>query len=245
MSDISHAHVGRIARELKLAHHQVEATIELLDDGATVPFIARYRKEVTGSLDEVQITAIRDMLEKLRELDKRREAILASLEERELLTDELQEQIDNAQTMAELEDIYLPFKPKRRTRATIAREKGLEPLAEIIFAQEPHIDPESEAQKFVDPEKEVETVEDALDGARDIIAEWINEDTAARSSMRELFQRKGLPEFQSRFRQGGRGFQIPGLFRLAGTDQPHRLASFHGGHARGKGIAFDISYSSR
>lgn len=183
-------HTAIIAKELDLTQHQVGATIELLDDGATVPFIARYRKEATGMLDEVQITKIRDRLHQLRELDKRRDAILKSLEERELLTDELNEKIMAAETMAGLEDIYLPFKPKRRTRATIAREKGLEPLAEIIFAQE-NVKLESEAQKFIDPEKEVETVEDALAGARDIIAEWINEDASARSRMRELFHEKG------------------------------------------------------
>jgi uncharacterized protein len=183
-------HTAIIARELDLGQHQVGATIELLDDGATVPFIARYRKEATGSLDEVQITKIRDRLQQLRELDKRRDAILKSLEERDLLTDELQEQIMAVETMARLEDIYLPYKPKRRTRATIAKEKGLEPLAEMIFAQE-NIKIDEEAEKFVDTEKEVENVEDALSGARDIIAEWINEDITARSRIRELFHEKG------------------------------------------------------
>ncbi|HDL04158.1 MAG TPA: RNA-binding transcriptional accessory protein, partial [candidate division Zixibacteria bacterium] len=132
MNDV---HVATIAAELGLDELQVKATVTLLDDDATVPFIARYRKEATGSLDEVAITAIRDRIAQLRELDKRREAILKSLEERELLTGELKEKIKAAATMAELEDIYLPFRPKRRTRATIAIERGLEPLAEMIFAQ--------------------------------------------------------------------------------------------------------------
>jgi uncharacterized protein len=188
-TDINFKHIRQIASELKLGVHQVEATVELLDDGSTVPFIARYRKEATGSLDEVDITKIRDRLQQLRDLDKRREAILNSLEERELLTDELEQQINSAQTMAELEDIYLPYKPKRRTRATIAREKGLEPLAEAIFSQE-NIEINVEAEKYIDAEKGVESIDDALAGARDIVAEWVNEDTSARSRMRELFNEK-------------------------------------------------------
>jgi len=178
--------IKKIASELSLTPGQVSATIGLLDDDATVPFIARYRKEATGSLDEVAITAIRDRLTQLRELDKRREAILKSLEERDLLTDELSDRIVAADTMATLEDIYLPYRPKRRTRATIARERGLEPLADLLFGQDA-IDPAAEAEAFVDPEKEVATVEDALAGARDIVAEWINEDAAARARMRDLY----------------------------------------------------------
>ena len=184
-------HISTIAGELSAAPQQVQSTVALLDDGATVPFIARYRKEATGSLDEVAITTIRDRIAQLRELDKRREAILKSLEERELLTDELKEKLEAADTMTELEDIYLPFRPKRRTRATIARERGLEPLAEIVFAQD-DIDPVSEAEAFVDPEKEIESVDDALAGARDIIAEWVSEDADARSKLRELFAEKGV-----------------------------------------------------
>jgi len=185
------AHITKIAKKLKLDQKQVRATVALLDDDATVPFIARYRKEATGSLDEVAITAIRDSIAQLRALDKRREAILKSLEERELLTDELKEKIATAETMAVLEDIYLPFKPKRRTRATIAVERGLEPLAEIIFAQD-DIDPFQEAEAFVNLEKEVESAEDALAGARDIIAGWINEDADARARLRDLFAKEGM-----------------------------------------------------
>ena len=168
------------------------ATAELLEGGATIPFIARYRKEVTGSLDEVAVTAIRDRLNQLKELDDRRESIIKSLDERELLTDELKEKIMQAETMAVLEDIYLPYRPKRRTRATIAREKGLEPLAEMIFAQAPAVDPTAEAEAFVDKSKGVESAEDALAGARDIIAEWVSEDQTARARIRELFSWKGL-----------------------------------------------------
>ena len=170
---------------------QVGATATMLEEGSTVPFIARYRKEATGSLDEVAITAIRDRLGQLKDLDARREAILKSLEERGLLTDELKGKIGAAETMTTLEDIYLPFKPKRRTRATIAREKGLEPLAELIYAQDPATDPLTEAQRYVDAEKGVESVEDALAGARDIIAEWINEDQTTRTRIRELFANQG------------------------------------------------------
>ncbi len=183
--------IKKIADELNLKANQVAATVSLLDDGGTVPFIARYRKEMTGSLDEVVITAIRDRIAQLRELDKRREAILKSLEERELLTDELKEKIEATETMAALEDIYLPFRPKRRTRATIAKERGLEPLAELLLAQD-DIDPAEEAEAYIDPEKEVATVEEALAGARDIIAEWVTEDADARSRMRELFLSKGI-----------------------------------------------------
>jgi len=179
-------HILKIAGELKLDFKQVLATSKLLQEDATVPFIARYRKEATGSLDEVEITSIRDRLNQLFELDKRRDAILKSLEERELLTDELKEKINSAETMTELEDIYLPYRPKKRTRATIAKKKGLEPLAKIIFSQE-DFNLSDEAGKYLNIEKGVETEEDALSGARDIIAEWINEDKTTREKMRVLF----------------------------------------------------------
>jgi len=185
------AHISIIASGLSIKTCQVEATAELLDSGATIPFIARYRKEATGSLDEVAVTGVRDRLSQLRELDARRESIIKSLEERQLLTDELREKIMQAETMTILEDIYLPYRPKRRTRATIAREKGLEPLAELIFAQDPDVDPAVEAKAYIDEEKGVESVEDALSGAGDIIAEWINEDQAARANIRELFFNEG------------------------------------------------------
>jgi uncharacterized protein len=184
-------HIAKIAAELGIAERQIQATAGLIAEGATVPFISRYRKEVTGSLDEVQITAIRDRLEQLAELDKRREAILNSLQERQLLTDELKEKILAAETLSVLEDIYLPFRPKRRTRATVAKEKGLEPLAQLIFAQEEK-DPLAEAASFIDAEKSVSSAEEALAGARDIIAEWISEDPAARAALRDLFASKGV-----------------------------------------------------
>lgn len=189
-------HIARIAGDLGIGKAQAEATALLLGEGATVPFIARYRKEVTGTLDEVQITTIRDRLAQLAELDKRREAILKSLAERELLTDELKGRIDAAETLAVLEDIYLPFRPKRRTRAIAAREKGLEPLARRIFAQEEPFDPLAEALAFVDPEKGVAAPEEALAGARDIIAEWVNENEQARARMRAFFADRAV--FQSK-----------------------------------------------
>ncbi len=181
--------ITQIANELGIREFQVLNTINLLKDGATVPFIARYRKEMTGSLDEVVIASIRDRYEQILELEKRREAIINSIKEQEKLTPELEKQILEAGTMSELEDIYLPYRPKRRTRATIAREKGLEPLANIIFAQS-NIDIGVKATAFLDPEQDVKTVEDALSGARDIIAEWVNEDKGSRERVRNLFSRK-------------------------------------------------------
>ena len=175
-----------IAKELSIKDQQVAAVIALLSDGSTIPFIARYRKEATGSLDEVAVTAIRDRLNQLQDLRKRQETILKSLDKHGHLTDELRQNVIEAETMAALEDIYLPYKPKRRTRAVIAKEKGLEPLAHLILEQK-GIDPSEEAIHYVDPEKQVETIEEALAGARDIIAEFINENDAARSRLRNLF----------------------------------------------------------
>ncbi len=184
-------HLNKISTELNINPEQIKATSKLLDEGATVPFIARYRKEATGSLDEVEITNIRDRLTQLEDLEKRKETIIKSLKDQEKFSDKLKIEIDQAETMAVLEDIYLPFRPKRRTRATIAREKGLEPLAEELFAQE-EIDPISEAAAYIDEEKGVESAEDALSGARDIIAEWINEDQEARARMRSYFAEKAI-----------------------------------------------------
>ncbi len=184
-------HVSLIAKELAVNPSQVRAAAALLDEGATVPFISRYRKEATGSLDEVAVSSIRDRLEQLRELDKRRDAVLQSLEERGLLTDELRGKIGAAESLTRLEDIYLPFRPKRRTRATVAKEKGLEPLAVRIFRQD-EMDLPAEAASFVDPEKGVADIGEALAGARDIIAERVSEDEQARARMRILFSGKGM-----------------------------------------------------
>ncbi len=183
-------YVHIIASETGMPGKSIRSTLELLEEGATVPFISRYRKEMTGSLDEVQITTIRDRYQQLAELDKRRDAILKSIDEQEKLTPDLKKQIEAAITMVELEDLYLPYRPKRKTRATIAIAKGLEPLAKTLFQQYKN-DMEAEALKFVSEEKDVPDVEQALAGARDIIAEWINEDTSARQRIRRLNERKG------------------------------------------------------
>ncbi|MEY3416782.1 MAG: hypothetical protein RL060_893, partial [Bacteroidota bacterium] len=180
-----------IAAELAISSKQVSDTVSLLEEGGTVPFIARYRKEATGSLDEVQIAAIRDRIEQLRELDKRREAILKSLTDQQVLTPELKAKVEGALTMSELEDIYLPYKPKRRTKATIAKEKGLEPLATLLFKQE-QLNVLAEAEKYIDTEKLVNTVDEALQGARDIMAEWISEQQEVRVKLRYHFLNKGV-----------------------------------------------------
>jgi len=183
-------HHIKIAQELAVASKQVTATVTLLDEGATVPFISRYRKELTGSLDEVQITSIRDRIQQLRDLDKRREAILKSMTDMGKLTPELQKQINEAETMVALEDIYLPYRPKRTTRATKAREKGLQPLADLIFTQN-KTDLAAEADKYIDAEKGVNSAEEALSGARDIIAETISENAEIRAQLRDMFMNKG------------------------------------------------------
>jgi uncharacterized protein len=186
--------IHQIAQELRMGRGQVAATVSLLDDGATVPFIARYRKENTASLDEVAITSIRDRLSQIRELRARRTAILESLVKRGLLIDELRQAVLAAQTMAELEDIYLPYRPKRRTRATIAKEKGLEPLALHLWGQQ-EFDVKLAAAEYVDSNtgtvNGVADVTEALSGARDIIAEWVSEDTVARREIRRLFWSQG------------------------------------------------------
>ncbi len=184
------SYISKIAGEIGVQSAQVEAVAVLLSEGATVPFIARYRKEATGTLDEVAITTVRDRLAQLAELDARKETVLKSMEQHGHLTDELKDKVLAAETMTVLEDIYLPYKPKRRTRAIIAKEKGLEPLALLIFDQGGR-DIEQAAAAFVNLEKGVESVEDALSGARDIIAEMINEHEQARANLRQLFADKG------------------------------------------------------
>lgn len=191
---MNQSHIEILAKELNLPKRHIEATATLLADGATVPFIARYRKEATGSLDEVVVTTIRDRLAQLTELDRRRETILKSIADQGKLTDELKEKILAADSLTVLEDLYLPYKPKRRTRATIAKEKGLEPLAQRLWEQG-DCDPLAEAAAFVDVEKELPSVNEVLAGARDIMAEWVSEDQPARARLRELSLEKG--SFQS------------------------------------------------
>ena len=198
--------IPQISLELGIGQGLVAATVLLLDDGATVPFIARYRKENTASLDEVAITSIRDRLSQIRELRARQTAILESLEKQGLLIDELRQAVLAAQTMAELEDIYLPYRPKRRTRATIAKEKGLEPLALHLWGQQ-EFDVKLAAAEYVDSNTRtvngVADVTEALSGARDIIAEWVSEDTVARREIRRLFWSQGT--FSSSVVSGKRG----------------------------------------
>ncbi|MDR2523841.1 MAG: RNA-binding transcriptional accessory protein [Synergistaceae bacterium] len=181
-----------VAKELEITEAQVAAVLGLFGEGCTVPFIARYRKEATGSLDETIITAVRDRSEKIQELEKRRAAILESLAERELLTPELKAAVDGAKTMTALEDVYLPFRPKRKTRASAAVEKGLAPLADKVFEQLDSLDPEKEAALFLSEEKGVKTAEEALAGARDILAERVSENAEARREVRKIFVRKAV-----------------------------------------------------
>ena len=230
-NSLSSRHVGAIAAELSLAAGQVAAAAALLEDGATVPFIARYRKEATGSLDEVAITAIRDRLAQLAELDTRRGAVLKSLEQNGHLDEALEARVAAASTLAELEDIYLPYRPKRRTRAAMAREKGLAPLAEALLAQA-GIDPATTAAAFVDGERGVPDVETALAGARDIIAETVNEDGAARSRMRAYFS--GQAVFRATVIAGkeGEGAKFQDYFdwsEPAATAPSHRILAMRRG----------------
>ncbi len=182
-------HIGIIAKELNLTKKQVGNTIKLLDGGSTVPFISRYRKEQTDSLDEVEIAAIRDRINKLVELEKRKETVLSTIDEQGKLTDELRKRIEECYDPVELEDIYLPYKPKRRTKATIAKERGLEPLADLIMKQVER-DIQKIAQGYIN--NDVPTIEDALAGARDIIAEWISESEKARNIVRRYFKRSAV-----------------------------------------------------
>jgi len=184
---------SKIAREQNISNNYVQAVADLLEKGATIPFIARYRKEATGSLDEVAVTTIRDRLNQLREIENRKKAILKSLEKHGHLTDSLSRRVLAAETMAILEDIYFPYRPKRRTRAVMAREKGLEPLALVILEQD-GTDPVEASAAFIDPEKGVELIEDALAGARDIIAEIVNEHDKGRAGLRNLFFTKASVE---------------------------------------------------
>lgn len=229
-------HVIKITKELSLQPRQVAAVAVLLEEGATVPFIARYRKERTGELDEVQITSIRDRLEQLGELDKRRESVLSSLEERKLLTEELRAKIGSAETLATLEDIYLPFRPKKRTKATVAKERGLEPLAEILWSQEAATDPEQEAAAFVDAAKEVPDAAAALAGARDILAERVSDDAEARAKLRTLYLTKGVIKSKVAFGKEEEGSKFKDYFdwsEPAATAPSHRILAIRRGEAEG------------
>ena len=184
--------IEQLARELDRPVEHIENVVRLLDEGNTIPFIARYRKELHGSMDDTALRTLEERLAYLRNLAERKESVKASIAEQEKLTDELAAAIDAAQTLAEVEDLYRPYKPKRRTRATVAKEKGLEPLAALLFAQERDCPrPEEAAADYLSAEKGVETVADALQGANDIVAEWISDDAAIRRSLRELLEKRG------------------------------------------------------
>ncbi|MBR7173271.1 MAG: RNA-binding transcriptional accessory protein, partial [Clostridia bacterium] len=181
-----------LSQEFNLRPEQIKAVIELLDAGNTIPFIARYRKEATGSLDDQVLREVSERLEYLRNLDKRREEISKALTEQGVMTEELGEAIAGAATLSELEDIYRPYRPKRRTRATIAKERGLEPLANWLMLQAGKEDPMVKAREFINPEKEVPDAESALAGARDIIAETVSDDANLRKEIRAILTREGI-----------------------------------------------------
>ena len=184
--------IQTLAQELDKNPQHVKNVVQLLDEGNTIPFIARYRKELHGAMDDTALRTLEERLQYLRGLAERRETVKKSISEQGKLTDELAAAIDSAKTLAEVEDLYRPYKQKRRTRATAAREKGLEPLASLLFAQERDCPrPEDAARGFIDPEKGVETLADALQGANDIIAEWISDDAAIRGSLREMLEKRG------------------------------------------------------
>ena len=181
-----------LAQELNVNEKYVENVVQLLDEGNTIPFIARYRKELHGAMDDTTLRTLEERLQYLRNLEERRAAVKKSIVDQGKLTEELAAAIDSAKTLAEVEDLYRPYKQKRRTRATVAREKGLEPLAALLFAQERDCPrPEDAAREFLAPEKSVDTVTDALQGASDIIAEQISDDADIRKALRGLLSRQG------------------------------------------------------
>jgi uncharacterized protein len=233
--------VEQIAKEFSQPLKNVKAVGDLLAEGATIPFISRYRKEMTGSMDEVMIANIRDRIEQLRELDKRREAIISSIEKQGKLTPELMSSIVVAETLAELEDIYLPYKPKRKTRASVAKEKGLEPLAQRLFDQE-KFDLDEFAKSFVDSEKGVASLEEALDGARDIMAEWVSENPDTRKNVREIFWSEGAVESRVLKGKEAEGQKFKDYFEWTepiSKTPSHRLLAMRRGEKEGI-LALDI-----
>jgi uncharacterized protein len=233
---MNEAHIQKIAAELKVQPRQVLATARLFAEGATVPFIARYRKEATGSLDEVAVLNIRERLIGLADLDNRRDAIIKSLAERNLLSDELKTAVNQADSVTQLEDIYLPYRPKRRTRATIAKEQGLEPLADILFLQQATADPQAEAAKYVSTEKGVADVAAALAGARDIIAERVSDDANARAKLRDLYWSEGVVKSKVLSDKAEAGAKFKDYFdwsEPAGKIPSHRLLAIRRGETEG------------
>ena len=222
-----------IARFLQIPEGQVERTIGLLNEGATIPFISRYRKEVTGGLDEVQIGAIKDQLDKLTELSKRKETILATIEEQEKLTPELRKRIEESWDSTEIEDLYLPYKPKRVTKAEIARRKGLEPLAKIVMMQNEN-NLSARIKSFI--KGEVKNAEEALQGARDIIAEWINENESARNTVRNSFAHTAMitsKVIKGKEEEGAKYRDYFDFSEPLNRASPHRLLALRRGEAEG------------
>ncbi len=233
---MNEAHIQKIAGELKIQPRQVLATAKLFAEGATVPFISRYRKEATGSLDEVAVTNIRERLIGLADLDNRREAIVKSLVERNLLTDQLKADINAADNITRLEDIYLPFRPKRRTRAMIAKEQGLEPLADLLFQQQSTTDPLAEAAKYVSVKKGVADVSAALAGARDIIAERVSDEANARAKLRDLYWNEGVIKSKVMSDKQEAGAKFKDYFDWSepiGKIPSHRLLAIRRGETEG------------
>lgn len=229
-----------IAPLVGITERQAHNTITLFDEGATVPFIARYRKEMTGQLDEVQINAIKEQYQKFQEVEKRREAILKSIQEQGKLTPELQKQLENTYVLQTLEDIYLPYKPKRKTRATMAIEKGLEPLAQLIFAGK-EANPERKAEQFLNDQ--VSNVEEALQGARDIMAEWISENTDARNKVRYAFERTAYVSSKVKKNKQEEGAKYRDYFDFSeplNKIPSHRLLAIRRGEEEGI-LSVDIS----
>jgi uncharacterized protein len=224
-----------IAEEIKLSPEQVRHTSELLDSGNTVPFIARYRKEGTGGLDENMIRHIEERLRYLRTLQERKETVLESIEKQGKLTPELKEKISKATKLQEVEDLYLPYRPKKRTRATVAKEKGLEPLAELMFAQELQDgSPEEIAAPFLDREKDVNTAEDALAGARDIVAEIVSENAEVRKEIRKFTFRTGLVHSKARKKENLSVYEMYADYsELVKHILPHRILAINRGEREG------------
>jgi protein Tex len=233
--------VDLISKEINQPLKNVTAVAQLLSEGSTIPFISRYRKEMTGSMDEVMITTIRDRIEQVRELDKRRETVITSIEKQDKLTPDLLSAIVMAQTLAELEDIYLPFRPKRKTRASVAKEKGLEPLAKKLFDLE-NVNPEDLASTFIDVEKGVASTQEALEGGRDIIAEWISENPETRKHVRELFWHEGIIESRVFKTKEAEGQKFKDYFEWSepiSKTPSHRLLAMRRGEKEGI-LALDI-----
>lgn len=224
----------KLAEEFKLRQEQVDNTVALIDDGKTIPFIARYRKELTGSLDDQILRELNDRLTYLRNLENRKNEVSSSIEEQGKLTEEISEALEKAVTLVEVEDIYRPFKPKRKTRASVARDKGLEPLAEFIIEQNIDSDPESEAEKYINSEKEIETADAALQGAMDIIAEDISDNAELRKKIRALYEKAAKIESRATDEEAETVYQnyyefSEGVSRVAG----HRILALDRGEKEG------------